>query len=513
MISQSRFYYNQIKMILSGILIGALSGTVVAMFRFIIQGLTEFMTKLLGLAKHDFKLVLVALVIVVTIGLIGGKLLSDVPDIKGSGIPQVEGQLQGLVEFPFWPVLWRKFVAGSLAIGSGLYLGREGPSIQLGSTVGQGVAKLTNQVGTDRKVLISSGAAAGLSAAFNAPIASTMFVLEEIYHNFSTNIWVVSLSASITADFVATYAFGLKPVLYMPSSPLPLNYFPLAILLGIVLGVLGRAYQFVILNINVAYDWINKINPKLRPYAGIIPLVCLIPLGMYLPILMGGGSRVILSLPTGSYSVIAILGFLIVRFFVSIFNYGSSLPGGIFLPILCLGALIGAVVGKILIMVGLVSPHYFSSFVIMGMAGYFAGISKAPFTAILLITEMVGSLTHMLGLAVVSLVAYIVVDVLRGGPVYADMLDAMMKVDTQEFIGRTSEIIQTVFVGANADGRKVKDIKWPKGALITKVKRNGHEFIPTGDMLIMAGDTMFVNVADKNRYQLTKELQKIATKK
>jgi len=88
-----------------------------------------------------------------------------------------------------------------------------------------------------------------LSAAFNAPIASTLFVLEEIYHNFSTNIWIVSLTSAVTSDMVAAYVFGLKPVLYMRSEPLPLKYFIWVIVLGIALGVLGRLYQMVILRI------------------------------------------------------------------------------------------------------------------------------------------------------------------------------------------------------------------------------------------------------------------------
>ncbi|KAA1037570.1 chloride channel protein, partial [Lacticaseibacillus paracasei] len=100
-------------------------------------------------------------------------------------IPQVEGQLAGELEMHWWSILWRKFVGGVLALGPGLFLGREGPSIQLGASVGQGLAAGFKLSGTDRRLLIASGSAAGLAAAFNAPIAGTLFVLEEVYHNFS----------------------------------------------------------------------------------------------------------------------------------------------------------------------------------------------------------------------------------------------------------------------------------------------------------------------------------------
>lgn len=129
----------------------------------------------------------------------------------------------------------------------------------------------------------------------------------------------------------------------------------------------------------------------------MIPLLLVIPLGMFFPRLLGGGSDIIVHLNAAGYSTIVLCGFFLIRFIFSMISYGSGLPGGIFLPILCLGGLIGAIVGSLAIAIGWVSPEYFSSFVIMGMAGYFAAISKAPFTAILLITEMVGTLTHLLG--------------------------------------------------------------------------------------------------------------------
>lgn len=225
---------SQIKTITSGIVVGILAGTAVSMFRWAIQHMMAVMKGLYtGILAHPVD-ALIAIVINLAIGLFVGWLLHQQPDIKGSGIPQVEGQLLGEIDYRWWSVLWRKFIGGILAIGSGLYLGREGPSIQLGSTLGQGVAHFTKQVGFDRQVLISSGAAAGLSAAFNAPIASTLFVLEEIYHNFSTNIWVISLTSAVTSDMVATYVFGLKPVLYMKSNPMPLQYFYWVVILGII---------------------------------------------------------------------------------------------------------------------------------------------------------------------------------------------------------------------------------------------------------------------------------------
>lgn len=112
-------------------------------------------------------------------------LIKSDSDIKASGIPHVEGELKGLLHPDWWSVLWKKFVGGVLAISMGFMLGREGPSIQLGAMAGKGVAKSLKAERMEQRVLIASGAAAGLSAAFNAPIAGLLLLSKKsiiIFH-------------------------------------------------------------------------------------------------------------------------------------------------------------------------------------------------------------------------------------------------------------------------------------------------------------------------------------------
>ena len=105
----------------------------------------------------------------------------------------------------WFSVLWKKFIGGVLSVGAGLFLGREGPSIQLGAAIGQGAGQLFRSPSSEEKILISSGASSGLAAAFNAPIAGLLFVLEEIHHSFSPLVWLTSFASAITANFVSLY--------------------------------------------------------------------------------------------------------------------------------------------------------------------------------------------------------------------------------------------------------------------------------------------------------------------
>lgn len=179
------------------------------------------------------------------------------------GIPQVEAELKGLMDLSWWSVLWKKFIGGVLSIASGLMLGREGPSIQLGALTAKGVSVLLKSSEMERRSLIASGAAAGLAAAFNAPIAGLLFVVEEVYHQFSRLVWVSALAASITANFISLHVFGLTPVLHMPEDLqlLSLDQYWIYILLGIFLGLAGYVYEVVILNIQVFYTMLAKIIP------------------------------------------------------------------------------------------------------------------------------------------------------------------------------------------------------------------------------------------------------------
>ena len=158
------------------IIIGLLTGLVVSTFRLIIQHFLELVSASFAYFHHHPTGLIYWTVGSVILALILGQLAQRYPNIKGSGIPQVEGQLKCQFDEKWWPVLWRKYLGGIFAIGSGLFLGREGPSIQLGATIGQGVAETAHVSSLNRRVGIASGAAAGLAAAFNAPIASTIFI-------------------------------------------------------------------------------------------------------------------------------------------------------------------------------------------------------------------------------------------------------------------------------------------------------------------------------------------------
>lgn len=496
--------------ILRGILIGIVAGLVVSLFRLAIEFLLECVIRLFKLGHFDVKFLGLLAIIFLVIIVVVGKLIQAEPNIKGSGIPQIEGQLSGELEMNWWSVLWRKWIGGVLSISSGLSLGREGPSIQLGAAVGQGLAEVSKIKGSGRRVFIAGGASAGLSAAFNAPIASTLFILEEVYHNFSPLVWTTSLSAALAANYISLRFFGLTPVLNMKNNiQFPISQYFNLILLGIILGLFGLLYQYLTLNSKKFYKHFKFIPQR---YWSIIPYVILMFVGYFLPNYIGGGNQIILNFSDYIPGVKFLIILLIVRLIFSVLSYGSGLPGGIFLPILSLGAIIGALYGVIAAKLGMLDSQFIVDCIIYAMAGYFACIGKAPFTAILLITEMVGSLQHLMPLAVVSLISYTVVDLLNGLPIYEALLEQLNKNPTRQGsnIAFTDKIRIPVFVGSLIQDRQVRQINWPKNSLLIEIERGEKHILPHGDTIIRSGDTLVVEADEKNQNIIVKEIKYLA---
>ena len=201
----------------------------------------------------------------------------------------------------------------------------------------------------------------------------------------------------------------------------------------------------------------------------------------------------ILSLNNTPTSIKLLLGLLAVRFVFSMVSYGSGLPGGIFLPILTLGALSGTLIGNVFVTLNWMPTTYILNFVVIGMAGYFACIGKAPFTAIILVFEMVGSVTHILPLAFVSLVAYLVVDLLNGAPIYESLLARLLQQNQQKNVSSKMTTLEIpVLAGSIMEDQQIRDLNLMPNSLITLVKRSDNLLIPKGDLVLRAGDIIYL---------------------
>ncbi|MDR2021245.1 MAG: ClC family H(+)/Cl(-) exchange transporter [Treponema sp.] len=435
-----RHWYNsRLAVIFESLIIGLITGLVVVLFRILLNHADVLRRRLYG-ALPELPLYWTLLWI---FGLIAGGLFLGWaaklrPMIKGSGIPQIKGALNRRMTLDWGPELPLKLITGTLGLGAGLSLGREGPSIQIGAYVGKGVLSIFHRPRRERKILIAAASAAGLAAAFNAPLAGVLFVLEELQSQssppqeagssegafFPPLFLACAMGASITADAAASYFFGLRPVFDFNSvTVLPLSAFFWVTLLGVLCGLAGDLFK------RSLYCSLNLYDrfPVSQIFKPLIPLLVSVPLGFFLFDLIGGGHGLIESLSVTERSLGMLAVLLAGKILFTALCYGSGTAGGIFLPLLACGALAGDLLGHLLIRGGFIAAGQNLNFMILGMAAFFAAVVKAPVTGMVLILEMSGNFNHLGGLVLVCLSAFVTTELIASPPVYAVLLERMLK--------------------------------------------------------------------------------------
>lgn len=491
----------QIKFVLEGVLIGLVAGISAIIYRFLLTKAEAFLFGTIKTINGNFLYMFFWGVFIILLSLIIGKLIKFEPMANGSGIPQVSGEMKGYLSQNPIKVLIAKIIGGTLCIVSGFSLGREGPSIQLGAMSAKLLARIQKKGKTKEKVYLSCGAGAGLAAAFNAPLAGAMFTMEEIHKNFDGRIIVSVMTASITADFLAKSIFGLSPVFhYTNLQTIPLKYFGLIIILGVILGVCGSIYNKVMVYSQHIYAKLNKIKTE---YKILIPTVFAFILAFTLPDVLAGGNQMVKILENNQYILSTLITLLIVKFIFSAICFGSGAPGGIFFPLLVLGSFIGAIFAVVCTNLIGISADFTQKFIILAMAGFFCATVRAPFTGIILITEMTGSLSHMISISLVCIISYVVAYIFKSEPIYESLLDNILKkqkIELKEPSNETMLVTYNIAFESEVDGRRLDEIEWPKNCLLVAIERGNKEFIPRGYNTIKAGDfiTVLINENEMN---------------
>ena len=492
----------QFKLFWEGIVVGIFSGLVVSLFRFLLSKAEDFRIALYAqLTQLPVAYTAGWFAVLLAIGGILYWLTRHEPMAGGSGIPQVKGVILGLMRMNWFRILWVKLTAGVIGLGAGLSLGREGPSIQLGAVTAQGVSRFLGRTRMEERYLITSGASAGLAAAFNAPLAGVMFSLEELHRNFSAVVLLPAMTAAMTSTFVSQLLFGRALTFNFRSIPrIPLDIHILyAILVAVIAGLCGVIFNYGLLNIHRFYSLpvFKNLYMKIT-----FALLCAGILGFILPQVLGGGNRLVDELATKSFPLQLLFALLIGKFIFTLVSYGTGVPGGFFLPMLVLGALTGSICAWFLTASQLMLPSHGANIIIIAMAAFFSASVRAPITGTVLICEMTGSFYHLMILGMASAIAYIVAQLCGSQPIYeALLLRSLNSHSTPEpnTVKRERNIIEVpVSSGSQIENKKVQDIPWPEHTLLVDVKRGSEQLIPDANTVIRAGDFLYVLAETEN---------------
>jgi CIC family chloride channel protein len=345
------------------------------------------------------------------------------PDTGGSGIPQIEGMLEG-----YFPLVWQrvlpvKFISGVLLLGGGMVLGREGPTIQMGGSIGKMVANGFRASQEQTRILVAASAGAGLTTAFNAPLAGILFVFEEMRPTFQNSVsaYRAVTLACITATIGLQMLLGNAPTLKLTQFQVPpLSSLWIFALVGIACGVIGYAFNLWLVR---CLDWFANLSGIAYKSTGLVVggFVGLMA-WLYTPTTGGGEEMIIWSFDNVQPSHVLLLLFL-VRFGMVILCYGSGAPGGIFAPLLSMATLFClGIARQTHAWFPDLLPHP-EVLTIAGMGALVAATVRAPLTAILLTVEMTANYLLILPILVSCLAATMTAHGLGGRPIYTVLLE------------------------------------------------------------------------------------------
>ena len=436
-------------------------------------------------------------------------LVKKMPLISGGGIPQTRGAINGRITYqhPFIELI-SKFVGGVLSFSAGLSLGREGPSVQIGSYVGSLVSRWTHILQGERKQLLAAGAGAGLAAAFSAPLASSLIVIESIERFDAPKTAITTLLAGVVAGAVASLVFPVNPYHLIDVAEPAITFFvqmKYFLILAVIVSVCGKIYSSIMISFKRAY-----IKTDTPTHIRLLYLVLVAyTISLMQVNLTGGGEQFLLSqAQNGSTDIMWVAAVMLLHFGFSVFSVSSGLPGGNFIPTLVTGGLLGQLVGLIGVHYGLIRHENVSYVMLICMSAFLVAIERTPLTAIVLITEITGHFEVFYPSVVVGGLTYYFTELLQMKPfnvtLYEDMIHAP---DFKEEKRYTLSV--EIMTDSYLDGKLVDELLLPERCIIINVHRDGKNLVPKGTRLI-PGDQVQIEMDSQDIEKLYEPLVSMA---
>lgn len=426
-------------------------------------------------------------------------------NLRGGGIPTAIGVLRGAL-----PFRWLRNAIGILTLSLttflvGVPLGNEGPSVQLGTALGKGATTVMGKRGKPwGRYGMTGGACAGFATATGAPLCGILFAVEEAHHKVSPLLLVIAAAAVSTARLVSDL---LSPVLGVSSTLFPPLELPqlttadawIPVVVGVVMGL------FAVLFLNFYRGMSHLMNRTLarvpEQYKIFTVLLLTLGVGTLSYSCISTVHELILSLFTGRIALTLLLVLLLVRTTLTVGANVASLTGGIFLPLLAIGAVLSGVLTSAGQALGM-DPAYSPVILVLGITATIAGMMKMPLTAVAFAVEVLSGAPLILPVLLTVALAYGITELFGAESVNDRVLEHRLKHARAGRESITQETTVTVGAGSFAEGKEIRDIFWPDGLFVLSVDK--HRAL--GSKTLQAGDRLHVRYATYNKTRLWQEL-------
>ncbi len=495
---------------LLSIFVGVWAGAVCIPFRYIVNKVSEIRPYIFG-SEAEFLGIKNALlthaavfISIYIILLFVALLLKYFPKISGSGLPQTQALLYGRTVYnkPF-TYLFIKFTGGILSLGSGLSLGREGTSVQMGSLTGYLTGSLFRTKKSRRRHLIAAGAGAGISAAFTAPLSSSILILESLQKFSMPQTSICTLLAGAIAGIMAKLAipYNIYDKIAV-ATPDIIEWKLLIICLAMALffALAGKLFSKMLLMGKTWYAQLDtwkyaRITKNIYSKVAILTVVTF-TIGLIFPTIIGGDQTFLVNHANGGHSnILLLIALIIIISAFTILSNSSGYPGGIFLPMMTVGGLAGKLFYEIMPdiwLTGTAGSNLSGYFTLIGMSAFFISVVRTPLTGFILISEMTGHYEVFFPTLIVGILVYYFTQLLKVEPMN-DLLYKFMIENTKDESSRSTIYLE---VGPDSyfSGKAPQNINLPQNCIITKVYRNKKESDPGTVSALMPGDQVEIEI-------------------
>ena len=512
--SKSPLIYNKsclIKLPLLCIVTGIFTGALIFAFKYAASFLINLSNRIYSFARQNPVFILPIAAGFSLLGLLLALLLKYAPDCKGGGIPTSIAILRGLISFSWVKSIFCLFAGAMMTYLGGVPLGNEGPSVQMGTAVGRGTLKLLSpkRKAWDR-YLMTGGACAGFACATGAPISGILFSYEEAHRRFSPLIFTVASVTVISGVYTTKLLCQLSGMHFLlfelPEMPvMPLRLIWCAALVGLVSGLSAAGFLKLYKKIRIFISThLEKLSFTLKlPLIFLLTCIC----GFLLSECISTGHHLTEMIFEGKGVWYILLIALIIRALLLIIANNCQVTGGLFIPTIAFGAIVGCLCSKLLITTGLMPAEHYLTTTIIGTMSFLAASSHIPITATVFAVEALGCFENVLPIAAGVSISYFAVETLKA----EDFTDVVIENKIHsENKGKKSIVIQKQFkakAGCFALEKEVRDILWPSGCTVISVEKKH----PNGSQ-ICEDDTLVLHCRTFDEHKLNLQLEDILGK-
>lgn len=500
---------------------GALVGACIALFKFCAGKLISLSEELYfyiggNLYLGNFIPLLIAVVVLTVLALGMSLLYKKMPNVRGGGIPTSIGITRGVIPMHWLTNLAAVFLASLASFLVGVPLGTEGPSVQIGTAIGGGISDASAKKHTAwKRYIMTSGACAGFSAATGAPISGILFAVEEAHQRISPMVFSVAATAVATAQAVSgalSPLLGVEVELFAPVKLPQLAWGELwiTVVIGILVGF--AAVGFLQYYRMLSRFWKKKLE-KIPAFIKIlIVFAATLLLGCIAHPFVSTGHGLIETLLHGGGVWYILLAALFVRSTLMILCSANGITGGLFLPILALGALLSALLGRIVIAFCGVPESYYPVLVMLGVAASIAGMMKTPITAMVFAIEVLSASENILPVIITTVLAYAVTEIFYVDSINENVLEHRVAEIHKGMTAQSFDAHLVLQNGSFAVGKQIRDILWPNGLVVLSFKRAKKQDAVVdsyGEKLLHAGDELHVRYSTYDHEETIREIAAI----